>query len=69
MTSDQLSDREKEVCCYVVRGLYTKEIAKHLGISHRTVEDHCTNSMKKMGVRNRVELVRKLYRITGGVPW
>lgn len=53
----QLSPREREVMALAVSGLTSKEIAKQLGISPRTVEVHRTHIMHKMGAANMAELV------------
>lgn len=55
-----LSKRQQDVCDYVVMGWGSKEIARQLGISHRTVETHREIIYRKMGVRSVVELVRKV---------
>ena len=57
---DKLTGREVEVCIYVAEGLSNKEIGPKLGISHRTVEDHRANAMRKLGVKNAVQLIRKV---------
>ena len=54
-----LSDREKEVVKYVIKGMSAKMIADKLLISSRTVEAHKVNIMKKMDVNNTAELVAK----------
>lgn len=53
----RLSKREKEVMTLAAAGLTSKEIAKKLDISHRTVEVHRTHVMHKMGAANVAELV------------
>jgi FixJ family two-component response regulator len=53
----RLSKRENEVMKLAVSGLTSKEIAKKLGISPRTVEVHRTHVMHKMGAANVAELV------------
>lgn len=51
-----LSAREREVVIEMVRGDSNKEIARKLGISHRTIERHRQSALRKMGVRSVVEL-------------
>ena len=63
MSETVLTRREKQVCDMVVRGCTSMEIAMSLGISHRTVDDHRKQILKKHGVRNAVELVRAVYGI------
>ena len=53
----RLSKREKEVMAMTVSGLTSKEAAKQLGLSPRTVEVHRTHVMHKMGAANVAELV------------
>lgn len=55
---DRLSTREREVLKALADGLSNKEIGERLFISHRTVDTHRTNLMKKLGVHNLAELVR-----------
>ena len=53
----RLSPREREVMALVVAGSSSKEAARLLGISVRTVEAHRTHVMHKMGAANLAELV------------
>lgn len=53
----RLSPRETEVLRLVVAGSSSKEIARVLGISVRTVEAHRVHVMHKMGASNLAELV------------
>jgi DNA-binding CsgD family transcriptional regulator len=58
--SNLLTPRESVVLAQLVRGATSKEAARALNISPRTVEFHRANIMKKLGARNLVELVRKV---------
>jgi DNA-binding NarL/FixJ family response regulator len=51
----QLSDREREVLALVAGGLANKQIARHLGISERTVKSHLTNVFQRIGVTGRTQ--------------
>lgn len=51
-----LTDRERNVLALVVAGHSSKEIARVLDISHRTVETHRTRIMQKMSARSAVDL-------------
>lgn len=53
-----LTTREREIMQMVVEGQLTKNIAKKLGISTKTVEVHRSNITRKMGVDSVVQLVR-----------
>lgn len=53
-----LSDRETEVLRHISQGMSNKEIGEILHISHRTVDTHRTNLMKKLNVHNTAALVR-----------
>ncbi len=53
-----LTEREREVMALAVEGLPNKEIARHLGISHRTVEIHKARIMHKTGADTLLDLAR-----------
>jgi DNA-binding NarL/FixJ family response regulator len=55
---EQLSTREREVLHLVVRDHTGADIAKKLFISPRTVEAHRANLMRKLGLKNRGQLIR-----------
>lgn len=54
----ELTERETEVLRLVATGMSYKEIAAELVISHRTVQNHVQNTLGKLHLHNRVELVR-----------
>jgi len=57
---DTLTERERGVLAQVVKGLSSKEIAKVLDISYRTVELHRSHIMEKLRVRSLAELAHLL---------
>ncbi len=54
----KLSGREEEVLHLIAQGYLSKEVAARLQISIKTVEAHKANGMEKMGMKNRIDLVR-----------
>ena len=60
-----LTERETEILRLVAKGLSYKQIAERLVISHRTVQNHVQNTLTKLQMHNRVELVR--YAIATGL--
>lgn len=54
-----LTNRETEIIELIAEGLTSQQMADKLFISPRTVETHRANVMKKIGVKNAVELVKK----------
>ncbi|GAA2001363.1 response regulator [Nocardioides kribbensis] len=62
---DALTDRETEVLRMVAKGLSYKQIAERLVLSHRTVQNHVQNTLRKLQMHNRVELTR--YAIEQGL--
>ncbi|MEV0820286.1 response regulator transcription factor [Nonomuraea rubra] len=61
----RLTERETEVLRLVAKGLSYKQIAERLVLSHRTVQNHVQNTLGKLHLHNRVELVR--YAIERGL--
>ena len=57
-----LTHREQVVLAQVVKGASSKEAARDLGISPRTVEFHRKNIMRKLGARNVVDLIGLVLR-------
>ena len=60
-----LTARETDVLRLVAKGLSYKQIAQRLFLSHRTVQNHVQNTLRKLHLHNRVELTR--YAITHGL--
>ena len=58
-----LTKREKEVFDLLVNNKTTKEIANILGISEKTVRNHISNTMQKLGVKGRAGAVVELIRL------
>ncbi|RLV49161.1 DNA-binding response regulator [Nocardioides mangrovicus] len=54
----RLTERETEVLRLVAKGLSYKDIAERLVLSHRTVQNHVQNTLRKLQMHNRVQLVR-----------
>lgn len=63
-----LTGREREIMKLAVAGFSSKEIAQHLGISHRTVEIHRTHIMQKAGVSHLLELARLVDQLEFPLP-
>ena len=61
----RLTERETEVLRLVAKGLEYKQIAERLFLSHRTVQNHVQNTLRKLQLHNRVQLVR--YAIEQGL--
>jgi len=58
-----LTKREKEVFELLVQDKTTKEIAQDLFISEKTVRNHISNAMQKLGVKGRSQAVVELLRM------
>lgn len=54
----ELTERERDVMALAIQGHSNKEIARQLGISHRTVEIHKSKIMHKTGAINLLDLAR-----------
>ena len=55
---ETLSDREREVLTDVARGYTNQHVADRLGLSVKTVESYRARLMKKLGLKERADLVR-----------
>ncbi|MDI1462457.1 response regulator transcription factor [Catellatospora sp. KI3] len=65
LDAPRLTDRETEVLRLVAKGLSYRQIAERLTLSHRTVQNHVQNTLGKLQLHNRIELVR--YAIERGL--
>lgn len=55
--SSKITDREEEVLRLTARGYSNKKIAERLDISVKTVDSHKANAMRKIGLKDRVDVV------------
>ena len=58
-----LTKREKKIFDYLVNNKTTKEIATMLNISEKTVRNHISNVMQKLGVKARTSAVIELLKL------
>jgi DNA-binding NarL/FixJ family response regulator len=59
---DPLTPREREVVKLIAEAYTNRQIAETLHLSEKTVESHRANVLTKLGMRDRVELVRYAIR-------
>jgi DNA-binding NarL/FixJ family response regulator len=59
---NQLTTREREILKLLAEGFSTQEIADMLVVTPKTVEGHKTNLMAKLGIHNRIDLVKYALR-------
>ena len=63
MTKSILTKREKEVFNLLIKNKTTVEIASVLKISEKTVRNHISNAMQKLGVKGRAGAVVELLKL------
>ena len=63
MNKNILTSREKEVFDLLICNKTTKEIAIILNISEKTVRNHISNVIQKLGVRGRASAVVELLKL------
>ena len=63
MNKSILTNREKEVFDLLIKNKTTAEIAKLLKISEKTVRNHISNAMQKLGVKGRASAVVELLKL------
>lgn len=63
MNKKILTEREQEVFELLVINKTTCEIAETLGISEKTVRNHISNAIQKLGVKGRAQAVVELIKL------
>ncbi len=63
MEKNILTSREQEVFDLLVLNKSTREIASFLGISEKTVRNHVSNAIQKLGVKGRTQAVIELAKL------
>lgn len=59
----ELTERERQVLQFLVRGAQNKEIARQLNITERTVKAHLANIFNRLGVNSRTEAATVAIRL------
>lgn len=63
MKKNILTKREKQVFEMLIVNKTTKDISQSLKISEKTVRNHISNAMQKLGVKGRASAVVELLRL------
>ena len=63
MSSNILTKREKDVFLLLINNKTTKQIAESLNISEKTVRNHVSNAMQKLGCNGRAGAVIELIKL------
>lgn len=58
-----LTEREREIFNLLIKNKTTKDIAKILNISEKTVRNHISNTMQKLEVKGRASAVVELIKL------
>ena len=58
-----LTKREHEVFEMLIKNMTTKDIASELRISEKTIRNHISNVMQKLGVKGRTSAVIELLKL------
>jgi ATP/maltotriose-dependent transcriptional regulator MalT len=67
-TSPAITDRQRQIVELIAAGCSNEEVARHLGISARTVKAHCDTLRQKLGVERRRQIPVAYFRLTGSDP-
>jgi DNA-binding NarL/FixJ family response regulator len=62
-----LTERERMVLAFLVKGASSKEAARELGISPRTIDFHRANILEKLGARNTADVISRVLSGRGGI--
>lgn len=62
MNLNILTKREKEVFDFLIKNKSTKEISLLLNITEKTVRNHISNVIGKLGVSSRTQAILQLLR-------
>jgi DNA-binding CsgD family transcriptional regulator len=62
-----LTERERMVLAFLVKGASSKEAGRELGISPRTIDFHRANIIEKLGARNTADAIRRVLSGRGGI--
>ena len=63
MANSILTSREKEICSYLINDYSTKHISELLGISEKTVRNHISNVIQKLGASSRSGALLELIKL------
>lgn len=63
MKKSILTNREKEVFELLINNYSTKDIANRLKISEKTVRNHISNTIQKLGIKNRAQAIIELLKL------
>lgn len=63
MNGNILTKRERDVFLLLIENKSTKEIAQSLNISEKTVRNHVSNAMQKLGCKGRAGAVIELLKL------
>ena len=63
MMHSLLTKREKEIFTLLIQSYTTKDIAEKLYISEKTVRNHISNVIQKLGVESRIQAVLELIKM------
>lgn len=58
-----LTKREKEILTYLEKGFSTRDVAELLGLSTKTVRNHISNVILKLGVNSRKQAILELKKL------